>query len=209
MTRSSKTRFRFLVAFAILSCGTALAQGVQVKAPRYTPGGEWTVVELDEPSLLPQLKRDWQGSTFWDLRPAAGGGREIRWSVDHPRRVGLDALADSAGADLALCAVDTNDGQAVGCRLIASDRVGPTGPRPLWSSLPGEAAEARRATVQLDSSATLIAGTSFTDRLLDDDEHVAETIEGVALAEGIALTPAGPAEVVLLRETISAMNEAV
>ena len=53
--------------------------------------------------------------------------------------------------------------------------------------------------------AVLIAGNKFTDAWFDED-GIAETVEGAALAEGIALTPAGPAEVVLIRETITARD---
>jgi len=195
-------RFRILVALLICSSGSALAQGVQVTAPTYAPGARWSVVELDEPSLLPRFEPGWQRSTFWDLRPLSEGGRIVRWSVTDPHTVGLGSLAENSGADLALCAMELPSEQEVGCRLIASEEIGPTGPRALWSALPGETAEPRRVQIQMDSTHTLIAGASFTDRWLDD-EGVVATVDGVALAEGIALTPAGPAEVILLRETVS------
>ena len=201
MTRSSCVRFRVLAASLILAGVPVLAQGVHVTAPTYTPGAEWTAVELDE-SLLPMFKRGWQRSTFWDLRPVAGQGRLVRWFVSYPDDVGLGSLAETMGADTALCARELSEGSQIGCRLIAVAETGPTGPRALWSSLPGGAATPLRVQTQMKPDQILIAGTRFTDRWLDDDV-VVETIDGVALAEGIALTPAGPAEVVLLRETVS------
>ncbi|NIM00234.1 MAG: hypothetical protein GTN89_04940, partial [Acidobacteria bacterium] len=204
MTRSPRVVPAIVAAVLIVAGGPAWAQGVQVKAPRYTPGAEWTVIELDDPSGLPRFGKGWQRSTFWDLRPVSGG-TEIRWTVDLPRHAGLEAPAEDTGADLTLCAVRTDDDTSIGCRLIASDRVGPTGPRALWSSLPGETSAGLRVLTSLKPEQVLIAGDRFTDRWLDGGDAT-KTIDGVALAEGIALTPAGPAEVVLLREVVSSRD---
>jgi len=202
MIRSSCVRFRFLAVLVFLSSGPAVAQGVHVGAPTYTPGAQWSVVELDEPSLLPVFERGWQRSTFWDLRPVKGQGRLVRWFVVQPDAVGLKSIAENTGTDTALCAREFPAGRQIGCRLIAIDKTGPTGPRAAWSSLPGDTTSPLRVQTQLEPGQVLVAGAKFTDLWLDDD-GVVQTIDGVALAEGIALTPAGPAEVVLLRETAS------
>ena len=144
MNRSSCVVLRILAAALFLAGAPALGQGVRVTAPSYTPGAQWTVIELDEPSLLPMFERGWQRSTFWDLRPATGQGRLVRWSVSYPDDVGLGALAEVAGADTALCARRLSDGSQVGCRLISSAENGPGGLRAVWSSLPGGGATPRR-----------------------------------------------------------------
>ena len=191
------------IVAAMFLCGSAAwTQGVRVVAPSYTPGAEWTVVELDERSQLPVFETDWRRSTFWDLRPITDQGRAVQWFVSNPDRAGLGTSAEVAGADIAICARELDNRRQVGCRLIASEETGPSGPRAVWSNFPGRGANPRRVVTQMGPAQILMAGASFTDRRLDDD-GVVETIDGVALAEGIALTPAGPAEVVLLQETVS------
>jgi len=195
-----------LFSLLFLAAGTVVsAQGVEVEAPVYHEGGHWTVLQLDEPSQLPVFERGWQNATFWDLRPPAGTGVALRWSVVGPHAVGLASIATDVGADLALCAREVPGGRETGCQLVASETLGPSGVRASWSSLPGEVALPRRSVSGMAPDAALIAGNKFTDAWFDED-GVAETVEGVALAEGIALTPAGPAEVVLVRETITARD---
>lgn len=206
MIRQSRLIPVFLVL--LIAGYVATAQGVGVEAPTYTPGGVWMTVQLDEPSQLPTFESGWQQATFWDLRPTTGTGTSMRWSAVQPQLVGLASLADDTGADLALCARELPGGREVGCRLIVSAAIGPTGPRAVWSSFPGETASPRRALSGLNPAAALIAGMRYTDAWLDDD-GIDETIEGVALAEGIALTPSGPAEVVLVRETMSGKDGAL
>jgi hypothetical protein len=169
---------RGLLFYSLLFLVAASAQGVEVQAPIYSQGGHWTVVRLDEPSQLPVFARGWLNATFWDLRPPAGTGMTLRWSVLDPHSVGLGSIAEDAGADLALCAREIPSGREAGCRLVASEATGPA----------------------------LIAGGKFTDARHDGD-GLAESVDGVALAEGIALTPSGPAEVVLVRETVTARGE--
>ncbi len=179
MTRSSRVGF---VAVAwIVATGPAWAQGVQVKAPRYTPGAEWTVIELDDASRLPSFQKGWQRSTFWDLRPVAGQGNAVRWTIELPGDVGLDTLARSTGANIARCGKRLSDGASLGCELIDTTPLGPGG-------------------------RVLMAGDRFTGQRLDDG-GIVKTVDGVALAEGIALTPAGPAEVLLVREAIRDATE--
>ena len=73
------------------------AQGVRVEAPVYTPGGNWTIVQLDEPSQLPLFERGWTSATFWDLRPPAGTGVSLRWSVLDPHEAGWAPLRKMSG----------------------------------------------------------------------------------------------------------------
>ena len=111
-------------------------------------------------------------------------------------------------ADLAICASEESSGRELGCRLIVSSDLGPSGPRAVWSSLPHESIRPRRAIAQLDHTTTIGAGMWFTDRW-SADETTVESLDVRALAEGIALTPAGPQEVVLLREISSSKQGGV
>ncbi|HKQ61611.1 MAG TPA: hypothetical protein VJS92_09970 [Candidatus Polarisedimenticolaceae bacterium] len=170
--------------FSILSASlvpwAALAETVRAPAPVLAEGESWLVLEL-RGAEVPRLSAErLESGTFWDLRPAPGAGRIVRWSVE--RR----------GAERAACAYDES-GARRGCRLFRGVLL-------VGSDLPGEAfsADEVRST---RGEAALVNGAQFTERALAAGRLVRQ-IDAVVVGEGVVLVPAGPREALLVRETV-------
>jgi len=191
---SSARRSAAVLWTLLATAGLPAAASPRVRAPELAPGASWTVLQVSDPAALPRLEPGFAGHVFWDLRPSPGAGARVRWSVLDPREAGLAAAAERAGADLAAC-VRPEDAPATSpadCVLFRAGEIRATGPRALWPAV-------RRGG--LDPAAFLTAGTGYLEEELAAGAAVAR-IEGLGVAEGVALVPAGPREVVLVRETI-------
>lgn len=188
-------RSKLVGAFAAvgLACGTAGA--VEVRAPRSQVGEAWTV-EVAAGDRLPAWSAAMERATFWDLRPAApvDAAQTVRLqrSIVDPSAGALAGAAASLGADRALCAREEPAGRTLGCTLFRAADARPNGPRALG-------AETTRFGLAPDD--TLVVGTRYVE-LIDRADGATTRVVGRALAEGLVLVPAGPREVVLVREDV-------
>jgi len=180
--------------------GSPSAGPLVVRPPAFEPGSSWIVLEVDGPPFS-HVAGSLESGTFWDLRPAPGSGRAVRWRAGSVGEAGPEATTVALGADRALCAFDGSTGERIGCRLIRAGETRATGPRVVWSDLPGDGGGAvvARSTLGTD---LLEAGRDFEETIVEPrGSH--RRIRGRAIAEGVALVPAGPREVVLVRETLT------
>lgn len=187
----------------VLLMGSATADTVQVGAPEMAEGSSWTDIALPDAADLAAIETIGESRIFWDLRPPAASGRLVRWTVQSPADAGLTSPADAVDADRALCATDVATETRLGCRLFQTSDIGATGPAVRWSDLPEDAQQFRSTLWPTDK---LEVGVEYeaTWRQAGTDFRYAS---GRVVAEGIALLPAGPHEVVLLRELILGSDE--
>ncbi|HZM69517.1 MAG TPA: hypothetical protein VFB95_04025 [Candidatus Cryosericum sp.] len=176
-------------------------------------GTAWTVLVVKDPAALRPMEAGWERRVQWDLRGIdTRGAASVRRSILDPAAAGLATIAATTGADRALCASGGSPGDRLeGCRLFRESEAGPAGPRVLWSSLPGDPRGPRAESGSPPPGSRLAAGDRYTARSWSsgrgptgtgaDDLDLRKT-EAEVVAEGIALLPAGPREVILLRETI-------
>jgi hypothetical protein len=164
-----------------------------VRAPELTDGSAWVEFEL-EGAALPVVDAGFEHRVFWDLRPRGAAASRVRFTVLDPREAGLAAQAQSFGADHALCAVRLADAHdtALGCTLFRAEESGPEGIKARWPAT-------RHGGLARD--AALSVGSSYE---ADEVQGGRVTrIKGKAVAEGLALVPAGPRQVVLVREVLT------
>lgn len=178
-----------------LPASSLMAETLRVEAPTLNEGASWTVLSWAERSQPVAFDGN---ATFWDLRPFAADGRLIRWTLLDPSQVELDSMAQELGADRALCASEMDTNRRLGCRLFAASEATASGPAVSWTNLE---TEGRRIGTSLSPVDTLEVG----DRYVESWQTGAglRTLNGRAVAEGVALLPAGPHEVVVLEERIS------
>ena len=182
----------------------AAAGPLEVRAPASVPGRAWTVVELDGAGVGP-LPAGWERRTFWDLRPPQGAGARFRWTLLDPAEPGLAGRAGGGEADVALCASEPIVERRIGCHLLRGTDALPGAPEAPWSDTPE-----RLITVvpRNDAADALETGSSFRAVVLHDGRAF-ESIDGRVVAEGLALTLAGPREVLLLREVLDRQGVAL
>src|SRR3990172_12811592 len=63
------------------------AEPLVVRPPSLQAGSTWIVLELDGLAVS-QLAGSLESGTFWDLRPAAGSGRAVRWRAGFVHEAG-------------------------------------------------------------------------------------------------------------------------
>ncbi len=196
--RSFRVSIPLLLTFAVATAATARV--LTSRSPALPEGASWTVLELG-PGAWPALPADLESRILWDLRPVDRPARAVRWTVRSPEAAGLAGVAGRVGADRALCGEERADGSAVGCRLFRDEQTGPAGPRLLWSERAGDAAGQPAGGDAPGRGDLLTAGDAYRDTLRASDGSLLD-IRGKVVAEGVLLVPAGPQEVILLRERI-------
>jgi len=215
MTRSRLAPLALTLA-AIAAGGSTIARAatLAVRPAVLHDGDSWTAVEVDDPAALPSLDAAFEARTYWDLRPLAAHGRLVRYSVETPQQAGLSARAAALGADLALCTHGPQSGARLGCALVRAEGATAAGVRALDTDATGRdavpspgaasgmAKTPRSVRSSLEPSRTLTTGDAYQE-LVEEGGRTVATIEGRAVAEGVVLLPAGPREVLLLRETTS------
>ena len=176
------------------------AEPLVVRPPSLQAGSTWIVLELDGLAIS-HLAGSLESGTFWDLRPAAGSGRAVRWRAGFVHEAGPSGVAAAPGADRALCAFDESSGERIGCRLIRAEETRATGPLVVGSDLPGDGGGALVARSTLGREG-LQAGSEYEETIVE--RHGDRVwVRGRAIAEGVAVVPAGPREVVLVHETVT------
>src|SRR5262245_37124926 len=125
-----------LLTWLLLAAPAIRAETLSARTVAVAEDKSWEVLEV-RAAELPRLSAEQlESGTFWDLRPAPGAGRIVRWST---------------GADHTLCADEMPAGTRRGCRLLR-------GPLVIGSNLPGEAFSADEVRSTL-GAAPLISGT--------------------------------------------------
>ena len=173
------------------------AAALTVRPQTLEEGSSWTVLAVsraDDPGWIGTID---ERGTYWDLRPSRAAVRLVRYRVMLPQDAGLSRQAEEVGADRALCATAEEDGAPLGCSLFRDAERRAAGPAPRWSSAPDEPVLLRST---LSAETGLEVGVEYEEVWRRADGSQFE-VHGRAVAEGVALLPAGPHEVVLLRES--------